>query len=92
MRPGMVGTDQQIGVTFTFYQLMGAVLADVVKSFYFIVLVFYTEQGFACDVETKIVASVFQLGHMSRVLPGTSQNAKLFCLVNRRIRVIPRIE
>jgi hypothetical protein len=69
----MIGADQQPGIAFARDQLMGAMLADIVKSAQFAVTAADAEQVLAGDAEGEIVAGLLHQGSVAGELPCAGQ-------------------
>ena len=60
--PCMIGTDQRLlALTLSFYQLMGAVLADVIKRTQNVLVVADTKERLSCDLKTEVIPELRHL-------------------------------
>ena len=93
IRPRMIRTDQRLlSFTLPFYDLMSAVLTDVIKGMKHVLVVADTKEPLSCDLKTEVISGVHDLREMAGVLPGPGKKFTAFFLVNRFARVIGRIQ
>ena len=89
----MVWTDKRLlTLTLAFYDLMGAVLTNVIKGMKHILVVADTKEPLSCNLKTKIISGICNLREMAGVLPGPGKQCIALLLVNGLASVKGRLK